>query len=190
MLNDVSGRSKAYPLKWKDSIASVSYLLICTEASVTKYGLFLWFYPKQGFDYPQLPGKLNRRYYHKTDILSTWDIIYTEFTVKTFIADLVIGRIMTRTEDIFQVIFFYFLHISIQTLKGTFFYINYDDFSGKRWVFVCINEELWDFTMVNPKEMHFFLQVSENKVRRTSCRIIKKQYTIHACKSCLIQYLL
>lgn len=105
MLNDVSGRSKAYPLKWKDSIASVSYLLISTEASVTKYGLFLWFYPKQGFDYPQLPGKLNRRYYHKTDILSTWDIIYTEFMVKTFIADLGIGRIITRTQDIFQVIF-------------------------------------------------------------------------------------
>lgn len=70
MLNDVSGSSKADPLKWKDTIASMSYLLICTEASVTKYRLFLWFYPKQGFDYPQLPGRLSPRYYHKTDFTS------------------------------------------------------------------------------------------------------------------------
>jgi len=59
-------------------------------------------YPKQGLDYPQLPDKLNPRYYHKTDIFSTSDIIYAEFMVKTFIADPGIGRIITRTQDISQ----------------------------------------------------------------------------------------
>lgn len=52
-------------------------------------------------------------------------------------------------------------------------------------MFACRNEELCDFTVVDLKRMHFFLQVSENKVSGTSCRIIKKQYTIHSCKSCL-----
>lgn len=60
-------------------------------------------HPKQGFDYPQLPGRLNPRYYQKTDILSISDIIYTEFMVKAFIADLGISRTITRTPDIFQV---------------------------------------------------------------------------------------
>lgn len=48
-----------------------------------------------------LPGKVYSRYYKKMEIFSTYNLIYTEFMVKTFIADLGIGRIQTEAYTIF-----------------------------------------------------------------------------------------
>lgn len=48
-----------------------------------------------------LPGKQYYRYYNKMEIFSTYNLVYIELMVRTFIADLGIGRIKTEAYRIF-----------------------------------------------------------------------------------------